>query len=95
MRPQPQRLLLALRAHVLNAHASRLSPNISMQHVKRLYFVCAYTRARRSLCYLPRSASTLRCRPFALLFFLFLGSIPFLNKKRKNSLAYLGAMVLR
>lgn len=62
---------------VLVAHARRLSPNISMQHVKRLSCILARCPHR----YLPRSA-----------LLLLLSSILFLDKKRRSLPAYLEAM---
>lgn len=57
---------------------------------------CAYTLERdaRSAHYLPRTASTLRRRSAALLllFLFLLAAFLFLDKKRKNSPAYLGAV---
>lgn len=70
--------------NVLVAHARRLSPNISMQHVKRLSRVLARAAQHR---YLPRSASTL-----LLSSSFFPPPFLFLDKKRRSLPAYLEAM---
>lgn len=61
-----------------------------MQRVKHLYFVCTYTRARRSLCYLARSARSVavlsRSSPLPL------PRLHSFSQQEKEELAYLGAM---